>query len=99
MKLECCNNKPVVSCKELGTPVNRAIQEDPPACINEDLLSYPSGIAIPSPAVQLWSLEPAILNLLNFAKPRRRELLMFLVSVPVTALKSSKTMSVSWLGH
>ena len=60
MSLECCN-KSVVSCKELGTPVNRAVLEDLPMRTNEDvikLLSYPSGIAIPSLAVQLWSLIP-----------------------------------------
>ena len=53
MKFECCNNKPVISYKELGTPENRRVLEDP-LSINEDvinLLYYPSGIAIPSPAV------------------------------------------------
>ena len=56
MKLECCNNKPVVSCKELGTPKNAVVLEDPPTSTNEDvidLLSYPSGIAMPSPTEQL----------------------------------------------
>ena len=67
MKLECCNNKPVVSCKELGTPENPAVLEDPPTSTNKDvinLLCYLSGIAIPSLAVQLWSLIPrtCILN-------------------------------------
>ena len=65
MKLECCNSKPVVSCKELGTPVNPAVLEDPPTSTNEDvidLLGYPSGIAIPSSAVQLWSLIPKTCN-------------------------------------
>ena len=33
MKLEC-SNKPVVSCKELCTPVNSAVLEDPPTSIN-----------------------------------------------------------------
>ena len=57
MKLECCNNKPVVSCKELGTPENPAVLKDPPTRTIEDvinLLSYSTGIAIPGPAV----LEP-----------------------------------------
>ena len=30
MKLECRNNKPVISRKELGTPKNLAVLEDPP---------------------------------------------------------------------
>ena len=58
MKLECCKNKSVVSCKEIGTPVNPAVLENPPTRTNEDvikLLSYFYGIAIPRPAVQLWS--------------------------------------------
>ena len=65
MKLECCNNKPVVSYKELSTLENPAVLEDPPTSINKDminLLCYLSGIAIPSPAVQLWSLIPRTCN-------------------------------------
>ena len=60
MKLECYNNKPVVSCKKLSNPENPAVLEEPPMRTNEDvidLLRYPSGIAIPRPAVQLWSLN------------------------------------------
>ena len=89
MKLECCNNKPVVSCKELGTPENPAVLEDPPTSTNEDVidLSYPFGIAITSPAVQLWSLIPRTCEsqpsgFLDFAKFRRRLLLVFLVPEP-----------------
>ena len=65
MKLECCNNKLVVSCKEIGTPVNPAVLQDPPKRINEDvidLLSQPSDIVILSLAVQLWSLIPRSCN-------------------------------------
>ena len=65
MKLEDCNSKPVVSCKELGTPGNLTILEDLLTSTNEDvidLLSYPSSIAIPSPAMQLWSLIPRTCN-------------------------------------
>ena len=65
MKLEFCNNKPVISCKELGTPKNPVVLENPLKRANEDLidlLSYPSGIFISSPAVQLWSLIPKTCN-------------------------------------
>ena len=54
MMLGCCN-KFVISCKNLGTP-DPPVLEDPPMRTNKDvinLLSYPSGIAMPSPAVQL----------------------------------------------
>ena len=47
MKFECCDNKPVVSCKELGTPVNPSVLDDATTRTTEDvidLLSYPSGI-------------------------------------------------------
>ena len=65
MKLECSNNKPVISCKELSTPKNPAVLKDPPMSIDKDmvnLLRYPSGIAIPNPAVQRWSLIPGTHN-------------------------------------
>ena len=55
----------MVSCKELGTPVNPAVLEDPPTRTNKDvidLICYPSGIAISSPVVQLWSLIPRTCN-------------------------------------
>ena len=58
MKLECCNNNPVISCKELGTLENPAVLEDPLTSTNEDVINflcYASSIAIPSSAVQLWS--------------------------------------------
>ena len=61
MTFECCNNKPVISCKEFTIPKNPAVLEDPPTSTNEEginLLRYPSSIAIPSPVVQLWSLIP-----------------------------------------
>ena len=64
MKLECCNNKPVINYKELGIPENPAVLEDSPST-NEDaiiLLCYPSSIAIPSPEVQFWSLIPKTCN-------------------------------------
>ena len=54
--IECCNNKPVVDCKELDNPENPAVLEDLPMSTNEymiNLFSYLSSIAIPSPAVQL----------------------------------------------
>ena len=35
MKLKC-SNKPVISCKELSTPENTAVLEDPPTSTNED---------------------------------------------------------------
>ena len=59
MKLECCNNKPVISWKALITSVNLTVLEDPPTSTNEDvinLLCYLSGTVIPSAAVQLWFL-------------------------------------------
>ena len=37
MKLECFNNKLVVSCKVLGTPIKPAVLEDPPSRSNEDV--------------------------------------------------------------
>ena len=46
MKLECCNNKPVVSCKKFGTPENPAVLEDP-LSTNKDVINlvyYPSSI-------------------------------------------------------
>ena len=55
MKLEYSNNKPVIGRKELSTPKNPAVLEDPPKSTDKDmvdLLRYPSGIAIPSLAVQ-----------------------------------------------
>ena len=55
MKLDCSNNKPVIGCKELGTPKNPAVLEDPPMSTDKDmvnLLRYPCGISIPGPAVQ-----------------------------------------------
>ena len=57
MKLEWSNNKPVISRKELGTPKNPAVLEDPLTSTDKDMidLRYPSGIAIPSPAVQRWT--------------------------------------------
>ena len=75
----------MIGRKEFGTPKNPAVLEDPPTSIDKDmadLLCYPSGIAVPSPVVQRWSLIPeksAILRLLDFAKFRRKELLSFLV--------------------
>ena len=65
MKLECCNNKHVFSCKKLSTPENPAVLENPPTRTNEDvinLLSYYSDIAIPSPVVLFWSLIPRPYN-------------------------------------
>ena len=65
MKFECSNNKPVISQKELGTPKNPAVLEDSPTSTDKDmidLLRYPSSIAIPSPAVQRWSLIPGTRN-------------------------------------
>ena len=60
-ELECSNDEPVISCKELGTLKNPAILEDPPMSTNKDMvdfLCYPSSIVIPSPAVYRWSLIP-----------------------------------------
>ena len=54
MKLECSNNKPVISRKEHGNPKKPAVLEDPPTSTDTDmvdLLRYPFGIAAPSPAV------------------------------------------------
>ena len=51
--------------KEFGTPKNAAVLEDPPTNTEKDmvdLLRYLSGIAIPSPAVQRWSLIPGTRN-------------------------------------
>ena len=65
MKLECRNNNPVVNCKELDTPVNPAVLEDPPTHTNQDvinLLSFPTIIVIPSLTVQLWNLIPRTCN-------------------------------------
>ena len=65
MKLECCNKKPVIICKKLSTLENHAVLENPLTSTNDDvmnLLRYPSNIAIPSPAVQLWSLIPRTCN-------------------------------------
>ena len=50
-KLECSNNKPVISHKEFGIPKNPAVLEDLLTSTNKDmfdLLNYLSGIAIPS---------------------------------------------------
>ena len=59
MKLECSNNKPVIGCKAFGTPKTPAVLENPPTSTNNDmvdLLRYPYGIVIPSPAEQRWFL-------------------------------------------
>ncbi len=55
----------MISCKEFSTPENPALLKNPPTSAYKDvvnLLSYPSDIAIPSPAVQLWSLVPGTCN-------------------------------------
>ena len=39
MKLECCNNKSVVICKELGTPEYPTDLEDPPTSTGEDVIN------------------------------------------------------------
>ena len=65
MRLECCDNKPVISCKELRTSENPAFLEDPLMSTNEyeiNLLHYLSNIAIPNSAVQLWFLIPRTFN-------------------------------------
>lgn len=55
----------MVGCKELCTPVNPAVLEDPQTSTYEDavdLFSYLSSIATSSSAVHLWSLVPRPLN-------------------------------------
>ena len=52
MKLECSNNKHVIGRKELGTPKNPAVLEDPPMSTDKDMVDlfhYPSGIGIAMP--------------------------------------------------
>ena len=64
MKLEY-SNKPLIGRKELGTPKNPTVLEDPPTSTDKDMVDlffYPSGIAIPSPAVQHWYLIPGTRN-------------------------------------
>lgn len=46
-----------------------------------NLLRNHSNIALPSPALHLWSLKPTTLNFLNLTKFRGRKLLVFLVIV------------------
>ena len=87
MKLEWFNSKPVSSNKKLGTLENTAVLEDPPTSTNEDvidILSYPSSIAILSPAVQLWSLISRTYYSQPFevCKIQEKELLVFLVPEP-----------------
>ena len=51
--------------KELGIPKSRAVLKDPPTSTDKDmvdLLRYLSGIAIPSPTEQRWSLIPGTHN-------------------------------------
>ena len=55
----------MIGRKELSTPKNPAVLEDPPTSANKkmvNLLRYPSGIAIPSPAEQRLSLIPGTRN-------------------------------------
>ena len=76
----------MIGRKELSTPKNPAVLEDPPTSTDKgmvDLLRYPSGIAIPSPEVQLWSLIPGTRNSQPLAKFRKKELLSFLVPEPL----------------
>ena len=55
----------MIGRKELDTPKNPAVLDDPPKSTEKDMvdvLRYPSDIAIPSPAVQRWSLIPGTRN-------------------------------------
>ena len=65
MKIKWSKKKPVIGCKELRTPKNSVILEDPPTSTDKDMVDlprYPSGIAIPSLALQRWSLIPGAGN-------------------------------------
>ena len=85
MKLECSNIKPVTSCKELGTRKTLQFWK-----ILHRLLSRICSISFATPpvllyksqwcSISLWYQDPAILNLLDFARFRRKELLSFLVT-------------------
>ena len=75
----------MIGCKELGTPKNSAVLEDPPTNTDKDmvdLLRYSSGIAIPSLALQRWSLIPGAGNSHPFGsfKIQKAENYGFLVS-------------------
>ena len=92
MKLECCSNKPVVSCKNFGNPENTEVLADSPTSTNEnviDLLSFLSSITIPSLAVQLWSLIPRTCNSQpsEFCKIQKERA----VSVPGTRVMGTNT--------
>ncbi len=60
-----CDNKPVVGRKELGTPVNSAVQKNPPTSTHKDviyLFRHTANIAVPRPAARLSSLKPGAPN-------------------------------------
>jgi len=61
LQLQSCYNKPVVTDEVLNTPVDSAVLEQPPATINEhmvSLLCHTTSVGRPSPVMSLWVLKP-----------------------------------------